>query len=396
MSALLERIEQPMNHIEKGWDILDFAQAMKTSITSMANDKILKQIGNKIIFNGFWRNGNKQNVCAWLDNATWHDAKTGEGGGCKEFAKVAFNMDLRDFMHRYGKPSTTLDIGKIFQLQSANITVSPNYVHSIWEKLIERDKTREDKAGEWLNNKRGIVNPRSLIGSGFSTLYQEDLALFDRTHHGLITQRLSLGPNLIAPIRDTKSDVVQNLFFRAISNVNKEDKSRLLTGAGGWGDSTTAPRSFGYPHLINEYPNIVLCEGMADYFAAEFLLDADEKYLPIGASNADALVKWADWLGRTRYHGKVCVVYQLDNKTGLPTAKDIGQTKAIQSVKLLLDNKIEAMPFRWVGYLKNTTRYPQNIRDLADSIYQEVEKQECGKGHLNEMFKICLFYKGDL
>jgi hypothetical protein len=52
--------------------------------------------------------------------------------------------------------------------------------------------------------------------------------------------------------------------------------------------------------------------GMADYFAAECLLDCDEKILPIGASNAEGIVKWAQYLIETRYRGLALILHQLD------------------------------------------------------------------------------------
>lgn len=85
-------------------------------------------------------------------------------------------------------------------------------------------------------------------------------------------------------------------------------------------------KSFRFPHLIDDFPNIVLCEGMADYFAAEYLLDKNEKYLALGAANADALIKWAQWLGEKQYQGCVHFIYQLDlNDEGKISTAEIGQ-----------------------------------------------------------------------
>ena len=255
----------------------------------------------------------------------------------------------------------------------------------IWEQLLDRDKNRADKAAEWLINERGILDPRLLIGSSFANLYPEDIELFDKQHHGLLEQRLTVGLNLIAPLRSIYSENVENLFFRAISFLDKQDKSRLLTGAGGFGDLNTGLRGFGYPHLANDFPIIALCEGMADYFAAEYLLGTNEKCLPIGVSNADALLKWAHWFGQIQYKGTVIIIYQLDNnREGLPSAIEIGQKKAIEALKRLRNSGINSYPFRWTAYLKNTTTHPQGIKDLADSVQQEALKKECGEGHLSE------------
>lgn len=279
-----------MAYGEPKWNVMDLSHAMANAIFQRANGRFLRQRDDIVRFNGFWRNGDKQNVCAWLDKATWHDAKTGDGGGCKEFAKVAFNMSLSEFMQQYGQKIAQENQKHFKTTLSAN-ALAVGYVDSIWKQLCTRDQHRHDHVGQWLEQKRGLTQPRSFIGSGFTNLYDEDVNLFASEHHGLIRQRLSLGPNLVAPLRGVHSDTVLNLLFRAIAPIAKDQKSRLLTGAGGFGDSEN-PRGFGFPHLIKDFPNLVLCEGMADYFAAELLLDANKEYLPIGAPHADGIVNW--------------------------------------------------------------------------------------------------------
>jgi len=81
--------------------IHDYSNAMKNAIENNSNHRLLKTVDDKILFNGFWRNGDKQNICFWPSTATWHDAKTGEGGGCKDFAKIAFGLSLPEFMERF-------------------------------------------------------------------------------------------------------------------------------------------------------------------------------------------------------------------------------------------------------------------------------------------------------
>ena len=91
-----------MEYLPTTWTIDDLSRAMTNAVFQHANGRLLKQNGDIIKFNGFWRNGDKQNVCAWLNKATWHDIKTGDGGGGKEFAKVAFNISLPEFMEKFG------------------------------------------------------------------------------------------------------------------------------------------------------------------------------------------------------------------------------------------------------------------------------------------------------
>ena len=238
------------------WTTFDFSSAIKNAVLSNASNNFLSVKSDKVLFNGFWRNGDKQNICLWLDKATWHDAKTGEGGGCKEFAKTAFNLELREFMTRYGQ----LPLEKPMQesLRKAPSTPFTKLVSQLWAQLQQKDLHRPDKAAEWLSEQRGFEKPRQHIGSGFSNLDASDVQLFDSQHRSLISHRVSLGPQLLAPLRGIHSDQVQNLFIRSLVDIPKEEKSRLLTGAGGWGEPDGSPRAFGFPHLIHDFPNLVL------------------------------------------------------------------------------------------------------------------------------------------
>lgn len=347
------------------WAIDDLSQAMVRAITQGANERYLRQDGNILKFNGFWRDGDKQNVCAWLDKATWHDAKTGEGGGCKEFAKIAFNQTLPEFMDRFGSsfslPARAVTINAITNNQ---VSLS---LDEIWSKLSERSKHSANPAKTWLEKIRGFNEPEINIGSGFASLFPEDVAIFRPEHQGFIRQRLLIGAHIIVPIRDTYSNRVQNLFFRAISEIHKSHKSRLLPDAGGWNNQGRGPRAFGFPHLLNDFPKLILCEGMADYFAVECLLGCGNNFLAVGAANASALKNWATWLCESNYKGTVTILYQLDkDKTGKVSFNAVGQLKACEALKILLQAKISATLFNWAAFLRRIQTHEHRPNDIAD------------------------------
>lgn len=356
-----------MAHQTAKWDVGELSNAMANAIFQRANNRFLRRHGDTVKFNGFWRDGDKQNVCAWLHKATWYDAKTGEGGSCKDFARVAFNMTLPEFMEHYGTRLSPVGPSQ-HRATSAN-ALAVGDVNKIWHSLCERDANRQDHVALWLEHERGFINPRTLIGSGFANLYKEDLELFASHQRCLIEQRLSLGQNLIVPLRSAHSTKVENLFFRALDPVSKECKSRLLNGQGGWGNSEQSPRAFGFPHLIHDFPKLILCEGMADYFATECLLGCDDNYLSIGAANASALNNWARWLCTTSYKGSVTILYQLDkDPSGRFSSLGIGQSKAAQTLKTLLENKVSASLFRWPNFLKHVDPSSQHQpSDIADA-----------------------------
>lgn len=364
------------------WTIDDFTAAMRSAVESNA---CLKKIHNheKLIFNGFWRNGKKPNVCLWLDKATWHDAKTGEGGGCKEFAKVAFNMGLQEFMSGYG--AARIDMPKIAKKKIVKNIVNPTSmipVDKLWEALVKAESNHQDDAAKWLSHTRKFLSPRKILGSGFANITKDCLHQFGPAHAGFIQQRLEIGLQMAVPIRGVHSDKERNLFLRTISDVSKDQKSRLLPGAQGWSEEDGSPRAFGFPWLIHDFPNLVICEGMADYFAAECILYGEEKYLPIGAPSASALVKWAQWLAQEQYKGRVIWIYQLDiNEQGKVVSSGIGQSQAVSASKVLKTNGIRSELFNWPYFLKKLTSLKQVPKDLAD-IYSAYENQD----ELQELF----------
>lgn len=356
-----------MLSISNKWELHDFSNAMKNAIESHSNQKYLRTYQNKIMFNGFWRNGDKQNICLWIEKATWHDAKTGEGGGCKEFAKTAFNLNLTEFMQRFGSVlsanSTPITVKRV--VDGPDKLIKP--VDEIWLALQKSDQNRTDQAAEWLSKERGFDSPRKLIGSGFTNLDVNDIKIFEKQHSKLIKHRITLGPQIVAPLRSVHSDHIQNLFFRCINEGAKEEKSRLLTGAGGWSEPDGSPRAFGFPHLAHDFPNVLLCEGMADYFATECLLDCSHTILPIGVTNASTLVNWANWLITSKYQGKVFILYQLDSdRSGEVSCKGTGQTKAIEALKILLANNLRASLFNWPLFFKQTKAHEHKPNDIAD------------------------------
>jgi len=353
-----------MTHNNLKWSIDDLSKAMVNAISQRANSRFVKRDGYTIKFNGFWREGDKQNVCAWLDKATWHDAKTGEGGGCREFAKIAFNQSLPEFMDRFSDCSFASIIKEPIILKK---TKSGQTANEIWLKLLEDSSHNPNPAETWLEKSRGFNHPRANISSGFASLTGNNASLFDLQYQSFIKQRLSLGPQIVAPIRGIHSNDVKNLFFRNLSVSHKNDKSRLLPNMGGWSDEDETPWAFGFPHLIRDFPKIVICEGMADYFAAECLLGESGNFLAVGAANAGALKQWATWLSTSKYNGAVTILYQLDrDKLGKVSSLGTGQSKATEALKILLQNKVSASLFRWASFLKLIKAYEHKPNDIAD------------------------------
>lgn len=380
------------------WVVDDFAEAMQNAVNRYANPKLLMRQNSKILFNGFWRDGDKSNVCMWPGNATWHDAKTGVGGGCKEFAKTAFNMTLPDFMKRFSDfqstytGSTKIDVGEILEISQNNLPSKP--LHLIWSEINTSSINNSSSALNWFKHERGFTDIDKFVGSGFASLEEKHVSCFDERHRKFIRYRLNVGHQLMVPLRSSNSDSVKNFVFRTITPCDKSEKTCLLPEAGGWSDPDGSPRAFGFPHLFMDFPHLVLCEGMADYFAAECLLQDSEKLLPLGAANADALGKWAQWLVDRNYSGHVTLIYHLDkDEHGLLSNKSIGPRKALQSLATFRKNGLKAHLFDWPTYIENITTHHNEIKDLADCLKAEATHRECGPGHLPYLFSALLKFE---
>lgn len=366
---------------------------MKVAIEANGDSRYIQTEKGKVLFNGFWRDGDKQNVCMWLDRATWHDAKTGEGGGCKEFAKTAFNLELPEFMRLFGNPTNVSE-----HLEKTRKTTWPSEqkpllkpVNHIWSEMIKLIPAETKIAAKWFEIERGFTDVQCFAENGVTCLNERHVHLFEERHQKFLRHRLTLGKQLVVPIRNVHSDRVQNLFFRTITQCDKNEKSRLLPGAGGWSEPDGSPRAFGFPHLFREFSNMVICEGMADYMAAECLLEQEEKYLPIGAANADALVKWAKWLSQSKYPGHTVLVYHLDrDQHGKYSLQGVGPLKCLEALKTFKENGLGANLFQWSKYLESITTHSNEINDLADSLKAEAVHQEHYAGHLNFCFFHCL------
>jgi hypothetical protein len=232
-----------------------------------------------------------------------------------------------------------------------------------------KNNSHSNAAERWLTEVRGFNSPSVFIGSGFLGLKKEDIDSFDIQHQGFVKQRLITGQQLIVPLRSPYSVEVQNLFFRTMSDMGKNEKSRLLPNCGGWGQKDSGPRTFGFPNLIHDFSKIILCEGMADYFAAECLLNSDGNFLPIGVANASAFINWAEWFIANKYKGTVIILYQIDRDNhGKVSPNGIGQTKAIEALKIFRNHNFNVQLFDWHRFLavfKQSFNLAQ-VFDLAD------------------------------
>ena len=350
------------------WTLDHFNYALRAAIEKHANKKFLRTYSNKILFNGFWRQGNKQNVCAWLNKATWSDAKTGESGGIKEFASVAFGLSLPEFMNEYGP--TCSQSTKPVEIKKEKPVICD--LDSIFKTLGKNRVAKEDHAALWLEEARGIELPREKIYSGFENITPKEAHLFSQAHKGFISHRTKTGKHLVAPLRSPQSDKIENLFFRKIGflgeNFGAEEKSRLLPNVGGLSKKDGTPLGFGLPHLVEEADIVVLCEGFADTLCLEAMLEDHLNITVIGSPSAKFLPKWSQWLANN-CNATLFVVYHLDHSKD--DSLGVGQENAIAAANIYRNAKKRAHLFPWPKFLLQLKRLGMenaitNFRDVGD------------------------------
>lgn len=355
------------------WDISDLGNAMRNAVLRHANPRFLREQSEKILFNGFWRDGSKQNVCIWPKTATWKDLKTDLGGGCKDFAEQIFNLTLKEFMEQYGTALITFKTQPAFNRPKASEPIIP--LNIVWKK-ISKAKDQESQNVDRYFSQRGFKDPHKFIGSGFTELASSNCEYFEQPQKNFLQERLKQGHQLLVPLRGIKSDEIKNIFVRALNPQSQEQKSRVLPGYGGWSDEDNNPLAFGFPHLFRDYNHILLFEGMADYFAGEFLLDHDHKYLPLGVPSASFLTKWAHLLAENKYSGQVTIVYQLDRNNGQFNIDAVGAKFGTEAIKILKNNNCKSKAFDWVSFLEKLCHQIEmkNIKDIADICQAQVSQ----------------------
>ena len=371
------------------WNVRDLGNAMRNAVLRHANPRLTKERNNKILCNGFWRDGDKQNVCIWPDTATWKDIKTEEGGGCKKFAEHAFNLSLPEFMERYGNLFSP-QLKKHREVPNNNKFITES-LNVIWKKIL-KDNHLVSRAADNFLEARGFINPRTCIGSGYVELKTEHCDFFTSSHAAFLRDRAEQGTQLLVPIRDISSEQVSNLFVRNLAPQSLDQKSRLLPNMGGWHDDEKNPRAFGFPHLVHEFNHLLLFEGMADYFAGEYLINHDHNFLPIGVPSASFFPKWAELLVNRKYNGSVTIIYQLDRQNGKLSIDAVGTKFGAEALKILRNHRFKATAFDWPRFLEKIYHQVDmhSVGDIAD-ICQSQISHHVEFSHLSNAFLEVLY-----
>lgn len=364
------------------WEAHHYGAALMAAIESRA-DTLVPAASEMIRFNAWWREGDGPTVSAWPHKGTWHDHKTQEGGGVKEFARTAFKMSFTAFMDKFGGVSV-LPLRRA-HLEVAKPLIRPGIIDACWSTLVASRSEWFDHAAFWLEHIRGIPAPRELIYSGFETITVESTTVkpytkatprpvFPPGQQRFLREHLSRGEFMAAPIRSAKTGLVNNILLRRLDPEGKADKVRLLPGCGGWSDEDGTPRGYGMLHQARDASTVVLCEGLVDTLSAEALLQGQPAVSVVGSPSAKTLPRLGQWLSQNSAAG-IAVLFHLDSdlQSGKISATGIGQQTAAQTVKLCRELGRTARLFPWPQFLMSLRAMGlvsavNDVRDLGDAL----------------------------
>lgn len=320
-----------------------------------ANAKKVRQIGDWIHCNGFWREGRKQNVSINVAHGSFKDHKTGKSGGAAVFAREAFDMGLPEFMRQFGAGVTGV------VLPERPPDPGREDLHIVWEDLVARmPRDRADAAARWLTSKRHF--PREvghIVDSGFVTLNASTLTSWPIDIRPWIAWRLQeFGTTMGVPIRDAETGLVCNVHLRPILT-HGADSRRFIPGCWAW-SPTKAPRVYGLPARALDADLLVVVEGAVDQMAAELWVRDTPGASVIGCLHAAQMAELGRWL-RRRARGRTVIVPHLDSNK-----EEAGPRAAAKLMSELRAADIPATFFDWdrfMGVLGVTAK------DLGDVLH---------------------------
>lgn len=289
------------------WSDADFALAMERAV--LAHADVTKRNAGRVRFNAWWRGGDAANVSLNLTSGVWRDFVTGEKGGARQFALVAFGLPLVEFMRAFGS-----DLGsagdplsvKRREATREQVDTSRKDVLPIWAALSSGDVA---PASAWLRTRRGFPgNVESVVDSGYGCLIEPpDNLPWDirRWAEKIVSE---FGPFIVVPLRCTKTGNVESLHFRPMSAT--KDGRRFLPNT-----RTVTPdrfvRVYGLPRGGLVAKRLFICEGAVDTMLVESFVSGRPSISVVGSPSASVTPTLVEWL-RAKVRGDVVLVPQQD------------------------------------------------------------------------------------
>jgi hypothetical protein len=116
------------------WTPADFGAAMVDYVEHHAQ-RIKRRPDGGVECEAFYRDGdNPASLRIWADRGTWADARTSDGGGCKDFAERVAGMTLPDFMatHGSGTPRISQNRQSAPPTRETSTKLAPEAVAAFW------------------------------------------------------------------------------------------------------------------------------------------------------------------------------------------------------------------------------------------------------------------------
>lgn len=278
-----------------------------------------REVDDGAVFNAYWRNDAKTTVKIFASTAAWHDTKTGESGGARDFARLnGMTMAAMSAMfpaHGSSRaptattpaaapkvadlpplppipqmpsrpaasqmPTTTTPppsslpppIPPMPPLPGRHLVARMTEAQGVWEET-KADAAAKEKARAYIANERGL--------RGFVSKIDACYAGYDSTARDIAG--LASGRAVAVPLMDTNGDV-KNVAFRFL---NPRGGPKCMTLAGLGVGNANAPLGFGRMHdAARGAPRVLVVEGLMDTLVAEALVG--DRICVVGAPSAGAL-----------------------------------------------------------------------------------------------------------
>ena len=339
-------------------------------------------------FNAWWRGGDGLKVVIFMDKATWGDIKSGEGGGAKDFARVALGCTLGEMLKRYGdgQPTRPQAPAVAAPPEEASSGWTPEHITATWERHVDAHagQAGEQAAREWLRERRGIPTGARME----SGLFPADAQLFpadvmvERRQGGQTSVRSwvedvlrTMGSAYLVPLRAADTNRVAGLVLRLHTpKTIKEDviKSMSVRGIKVDRGADAPPLGFGWPGAARRADLVILVEGAPDTWAVEAL--APDGALVVGVNGVWGLATlrekeparpgpWATWLAEHRTLPTVLIP-----QNDAPPACT-SQQSCSAAAKHMASKGARVALFPWRGFLAEMEALGADLdgfKDMAD------------------------------
>jgi hypothetical protein len=330
-----------------------------------------REVDDGVVCNAFWRGDPKVTVKIFTTTGAWSDAKTGESGGARDFARLN-GMTLRQLLRAFPaqgrvdrSPTPQVPLTRLLpplpplpdipgQLATQTPAAPTFNAQAVWDAAVS-DTASKERARSYLANDRGLGSFVAAINDGYAGLNAAPCVVGER-----LATLLGEGVAVAVPLRDVYGQIA-NVAFRLTHPRDGQPKCVTLPGSSI--GVPGRPVGFGNMRAAGNARILLIAEGLMDTLVAQALVGPD--VIVIGAHSASQLgSQWANAMPRALSPGTQ--IHLLPHMDG----NGVGMKAMSELHRNLVDDGKQAAMVRWSRVLGNLG-IPEIalgvvIKDLAD------------------------------